>query len=359
MTFRPCANCGREKQHHGVVCNPCREYKATYGVDRPLELEQKRLEAKCNDTGQCTNCKRPINNKNQLCHTCRVWSLRHNGEIRPVKLEQRLTNPKLVKKEKKKICGRCRYKRIKTKNPNVRCQSCITKQAWKDGVFDNCKNKPRSHWWGEIETERLRELVGTISIKQITEILNKEFGCNRSVDAVKSRTKRLEASYEVYGTYSASQVCYMLGICHIYLLKIVSRGLIKYYRTEDTAKREWHFERKDLEDFVRQYPYLLETNNEIRDKKLKRIYDEEYARNPWLSQNEAARILGMETSNIAYHIRKGRLETVPEFTGDRDWYIYYVTRKSLREFAAIRREQKLNGTRRKPSPTSRAVACTT
>lgn len=341
----PCFNCGREKKYTGRFCRACQQHRLKYGVDRPLEFEEKRKAWSSNDTGKCTNCGRGINNKTKLCHTCFFWAKRHNGEMRPIEREERLKNPAAhLPKEKVKICGKCRYLRLKRDDPNARCRSCIMKQAWKEGKFENRPRtlKHRDNMWDEDEVKLLETLAGTMTAKEITARINREFLSERTEAAITVKAKTLGISLMVFSGYTLHQVVYKLGVAYDTVAKFIEKGLLKASQLHGAKlKGHWNIERNDLESFVREYPYLLGDRNRIRDRKLRDIAEFEFRKRPWVTRSKAAQILGITESTLANHVHSGRVKTIPEYTGKRVWWKYHITRDSLYDFIDERKRARI------------------
>lgn len=324
----PCYNCNREKNYNGRYCSPCREYRNKYGTDRPLEFEEKRLLSTCNDTGKCTNCERPIPNKNPLCHTCYTWKLRHNGEMRPISQEQRIKNPKItIAKEKVKICGKCRYRQIK--GMTLPCHSCNVKQQWRDGKYANRKPGYRYNKWYREEEDFIREHAGKIPAAEITRRLNQTFVHQRTEAAVIYRARIMGVSLVVYDGYTEKELAYMFGVCSQTIQRIVKSGLL--VGVQYTPNGRLYFDDDAIERFLTAHPYMV-NKDRMRSAKFKSIVFREFTRDPWFTIEEVAKMFGYTRSGLGWYIYYGRIETVPKIGEYAYRTLRYIRRSAINEF---------------------------
>lgn len=333
--MRQCKNCGREVVV-GTRCNNCYMYRREHGVERPVELEQQRVASKSNDSGKCTNCERPIPNKNPLCHTCYIWTQRYNGEMRPVECELRLKNP-MVHLQKPKRCGKCQYLRRKYKNPAFECASCKMKRAWSEGRFANRQYTPRADDWTEVHINRLRQLAGNFSTETIAKMLTEEFGFQRTKRSVQLQAHKYRISLMYSVNMTIGQVAYVLTISDETVYKFIKHGLLTAHKESGKYRAPWHITPAALEQFIRAYPYVLDIKK-IKSKRLRYIAEGEYVRNPWFHRTEVGKYLGVCQSLVDRYIAQGLLET-PFNTGKIDRRAcrkVVVYRRSLYEFMKSR-----------------------
>lgn len=338
MTEKVCGNCGAPVKV-GSRCNNCYQYRATHGVERPVELETKRARINTPNEGEkCINCKRLLPKKYaKLCHACYMWQQRHNGEMRPIEQESKLLSPKIeIKKEPKpRPCQKCL--RNKRRGWHPECRSCENKRLWAEGVWANRKVTVRKDKWTTRHIDRLRQLAGTMTAKKIAEKLSDEFCIPRTEHAVELKAKQNKISLMCCVDMTIAQASFVLGLAQPTLAKYLAEGVLDGYKETDSKYAYWHITYDAAEKFIRAYPYLVD-RKKIKNKRLQSIAEGEFVRDPWLTLPEAARILDMSRSTIGLYAKQGILRATRNFGTDK-WNRVYVYRRSLYEFMKRRDER--------------------
>jgi hypothetical protein len=336
VTEKVCGNCGRAVKT-GTRCSVCYEYRRQHGVERPKELEEKRRNFRSNDTGKCLNCKREILTKLELCRTCLMWKLRHNGEMRPIEREDRIRNPKTVVK-RERACRKCAVR--KGRGVFTPCRSCHVKQLWKDGRYASRKPCYRPRRWLPKHDQLLKKLAGVVPASEIARNLTDEFCLARTEEAVNIRARILNVSLIVCEGNTRDRVAYLLGITDRYMHRLIKAGFISGHRYSKAPSAHWYISDEQIEEFLRAHPYMV-NKSKIRSKRFKSIVEGEFVKDPWFSIAHWARILNRTYSGLKWYIETKRLHTVPDIDFGELHYrpLKYIKRSEITRFLDSRSER--------------------
>jgi hypothetical protein len=193
--------------------------------------------------------------------------------------------------------------------------------------------------WTEKHIRKLQELAGTMPAKDIAERITEEFGIPRTAHAVEVMAHKHHISIMYCGDWTVQQTKAVLGLADDIVTRLLKFGIIRGYKVQETRSGHWYIAPENIERFIRTHPYLLD-HTRIKNKRLRSIAEGEFVRNPWLTIENAARIMGVHRTIIDRLIKANGLETTPRIiAGAFKWHRVFIYRRPFYEFLKRREEQ--------------------
>lgn len=173
--------------------------------------------------------------------------------------------------------------------------------------------------WTEEEDEYLAERWGRISdIKVAAHI-------NRTITACQIRVKRHLGINRHTQFYTQREVAHVFGIDEHKI------GMLREAKLLDGKpapfffglNRVWRFEEKQIEAFIRKYPWHYDRSRIEEGTYFRRIADNVQDADPWLTTQEFAELAGVTRNCVSANIRGGRLQAQKTWgaSSQGDWRI--------------------------------------
>jgi hypothetical protein len=225
-------------------------------------------------------------------------------------------------------------KRLKKRTP---CRSCITRQAWRDGKFDNRKHpKELHHAWTTEHRKRVEELAGIIPPRMIAETLTKEFYIPRTVHGVRNRMAMWGIS-TLTTHMTMKRVSEILHVSHHRVGSWLALGLIDAIQVNNIRGSDWCISSTSLDDFLRRYPYVVTQWQRMAPGRWRNLIEMEYRRDPWLTITQIAAQLNISVRQVMRYVDRGYFPITPAKddpinAGTRRNQSLYIRRSALYEY---------------------------
>jgi hypothetical protein len=201
--------------------------------------------------------------------------------------------------------------------------------------------------WSGSEDERLRELASRYMRAEVTEILNREFGTQRSSDSITCRAALLGIDMWMTDPYWTSTQLEAFFSCDTKSIRRVGEmGLLPLHHvaagTAGARSKfgEWRTRESEVEQFIRSQPWAYNPERLFPPQhRLARIGRALHRRSPWLSVAQCARMVDATPSAIRGWIRRGAVPHTYRLLGTRgSWGKRGFLIISVSDVPAIREE---------------------
>lgn len=169
--------------------------------------------------------------------------------------------------------------------------------------------RKRCDTWSVEEKARLAALAGVVEAPEIARVLSAEFGCRRTVYAVRARARLLGLSLWIEG-YSLRQLADLFGVSRSGIQRHwVAAGLLRLTRRRGRLGRgglgAWYVSEPEVETFIRQHPWAYDWRRMRRGHRLAALAEVAQRADPWLERAEALRALGVGKARFVAAMRGG------------------------------------------------------
>lgn len=168
-------------------------------------------------------------------------------------------------------------------------------------VAANTSSEP----WSPAEERRLRDLAGTVQVRQIARILTDEFGVPRTKAAVNTRAKLLGVSLWWDG-YSQNQVAALFGVTFTTVGRWRTDGLLRCEAWEvgRGPRGQWRVAEQDLIAFISSHTWAYGVEP-MQPGPLRSRAELAHRRDPWLTCERAAQLMGVSRELLSYYCKRG------------------------------------------------------
>lgn len=182
--------------------------------------------------------------------------------------------------------------------------------------------------WTVAHERRLRALVGEQPLAQIAAQLTAEFGIPRTETAVIVRCKRLSLSPTLVH-HNARAVGALFGVYSKTVSETwIGRGWLQGTQQHPgQAGSSWIITDAALEAFIRDYPHVYDLHL-MRPGKWRSLAELVWRRDPLLTVEEAAPVVGLAPKTLARFLREGRLVGERRYRKPGPWAGQWLIRRS-------------------------------
>ncbi len=179
--------------------------------------------------------------------------------------------------------------------------------------------------WSPGEVEFLEDHYSTNTTDSLCKRLR------RSKTAILLKKRRLGIR-RTDGIYTARTLAEIFGVDSKFFPNLVAEGFLSGKRApwRQGPYPPWVFDEAEVIRFIQSYPWMLDLNR-MDGHYFRSILCEEWERDPWYSNPEAARIIGYHPHSIANAAREGRLRGYQRSPKKR-WSYWRFRRSDLRRF---------------------------
>ncbi len=191
----------------------------------------------------------------------------------------------------------------------------------KAGVFEGIRRAYLPPWTAG-EDEWLEDNYHKFSMRILVRRLQ------RSESAIQNRKKRL-GIVRTDGFYTARAAGEIFGWDPKRVAAMVHEGYLQGRRAPYLQGKNypWVFTEEGLEQFVRQYPWLVRLEK-MQEHYLRSVVRQEWEANPWYNSHQAAQLMGVHPETIVRRLRDGEIPAFQRSPGQR-WSFWWIRHKDL------------------------------
>jgi len=184
------------------------------------------------------------------------------------------------------------------------------------------KSRVKEPFWTPREEEYLRNNLGLVSDRNLCKHLK------RTRVSIKLKAKRLHIN-KTLNINTARSVAFICGIPDSHTVMMwVRKGLLKAKRTptETGHNRMWNIDDNSLAKMLKVQPWLAYLPD-MPDSYYKRLVEREWARDPWFTREQVAKMIGIGPNYVRSYIRRGWIQAV-KVPGGRHSQVRWMFRQS-------------------------------
>ena len=173
------------------------------------------------------------------------------------------------------------------------------------GLLDR-QQRYYSRPWTPEEDDWLSDHWGTMSDAVVARHLR------RSIDACKVRTVRAVKVCRKMAFWTARNVADLFGVDSHLVIKWIRAGCLRGRRSSvrcGDGNIMWAIADEAIQEFIGCYPWHYDRTRIERGSWWRKLADGVWAKDPWLTTDEAAAALGVNPETVRRHIRRGWLRS--------------------------------------------------